>query len=507
MKRQQLLFFVSRIQQPSWSFGTGIARSVLATRSLILLMVLLPWMSQTGMSQHRPLDEYVTEGLENNLALQQQAFDLEKSFGALEEARGLFFPEISVEARYSRAGGGRQISFPVGDLLNPVYSTLNDMLVQQGNLPVFPNIDNEEISFIRDREQESKVRIIQPLFKPAILHNYRLQQHLATSQEASLEAYRQLLKRDIKVAYYNYLKSERATDIYNAARDLVDENVRVNQRLVDYEKVTQDAVHRARAEMFAVSQQQSEAEKNRDLARSYFNFLLNRPFEEPIQQTDEQFLVASINRPARVVPAALTITPGNARPAAQKAFQQLALENRYELRQLEAAMLASNAAVKISKSSFLPGIALAVDLGMQGTEYGFGGDRSFYMASVVLSWKLFNGFQNRAKVQQARIENQRLHTRHEELQRQIQLQVQEAYDNLEVARKTYLTATQRLEASSEGYRLVARRYDEGLANQVVFLDARTTLTEAEVNLNMTRYDVLIRMAELEYAAAVDSAQP
>ncbi len=450
--------------------------------------------------QESPLDAYLHEGLTNNLSLQEQQFDVEKSFRAMDEARGLFFPEVSIEARYSRAGGGRQISFPVGDLLNPVYNTLNDMLSQQGELPIFPQLDNQDIGFLRDREQESKIRLIQPLFRPAILHNYRLQQHLLGSEEAALSAYKQLLMRDIKAAYYNYLKAEKATGILDAARDLVDENLRVNERLVEYDKATQDAVYRARAEMLAVAQQQRESEKNRDLAQSYFNFLLNRPFEETIDQADERLLMAAVETPAaRLIPASATVSA----PSAQAAFTRLALQNRYELKQLEAAISASNAAVKISQSDLLPGVAFALDLGIQGADYGFAGDRSFYMASVVFSWKLFNGFQNKNRVQQARIESQKLTTQHEALQQQIKLQVQEAFDNLEVARESYATAQQRVTASSEGYRLVSRRYDEGMANQVTFLDARTTLTEAEINLNLTRYDVLIRMAELEYAVAVN----
>nr|MBX2818582.1 TolC family protein [Rhodothermaceae bacterium] len=93
-------------------------------------------------------------------------------------------------------------------------------------------------------------------------------------------------------------------------------------------------------------------------------------------------------------------------------------------------------------------------------------------------------------------------TQYEELELQIQLQVQEAYDNLDVALESLKTAEERLKSSREGYRIVARQYDEGMSNQVTFLDARTTLTEAELNLNITRYDVLIRQAELEYVTAI-----
>ena len=472
-----------------------------STTLLFSLLLALGYVS-LAVAQQAPLDEYIQEGLENNLALQQQSLDLQKSLQAMDEARGMFMPEVSLQARYSRAGGGRQISFPVGDLLNPVYGTLNEMLLTQGEPARFPQLENVEIAFLRDREQETKVRIIQPIFQPAILHNYRLQQHLISSQEAAMQAYEQVLIRDIKVAYYNYLKASRAVEIYDAARDLVDENLRVNQSLLQYDKVTQDAVFRANAEALAVAQLQNEAGRDRDLARSYFNFLLNRTFDTSIEAVDEERLLVSMEPAARLIPASAEYAED---PYA--ALNELAVGNRHELKQLESAIAATQSAVAVSKSAFLPGVSFALDLGMQGTSYGLAGDRSFYMASVVLDWKLFRGFQNRSRLQQAQIEVQKLRTRHEELERQIQLQVQEAYDNVDVALESLETAEERLRSSREGYRLVNRKYEEGMTNQVSFLDARSTLTEAEHNLNITRYDLLIRMAELEYAAAVYRAKP
>ena len=83
----------------------------------------------------------------------------------------------------------------MGDLLNPVYSSLND-LIGQG---AFPTIDNQEIAFLREREQESRLRFTQPLFQPRIIHNYRLNKHLVEAQEATIDAYRLQLVKEIKV--------------------------------------------------------------------------------------------------------------------------------------------------------------------------------------------------------------------------------------------------------------------------------------------------------------------
>ena len=444
------------------------------------------------------VDTYVEEGLQNNLALRQRSISLEHSLQAMQEARGMFFPEVRMHARYSRAGGGREIVFPVGDLLNPVYSTLNDMLAAQGQPPGFPTIQNEEISFLREREQETFVRLLQPVYQPAILHNYRLQQHLTSSREAEVKAYEAVLERDIKVAYYTYLKSERAVGILDAANELVAENLRVNERLFSYQTVTKDAVYRAETEVLAVSQQHREVEKDRDLARSYFNFLLNRSLDEPIDRIDESRLITA-NMASNELIAASVETREDSR---RDALKEWALGNRYELDQLDAAIKASESAIDISKSGFLPGVSFALDLGIQGETYGITNDNSYYMASVVLEWKLFSAGQEKSRLQQARLESQRLKTQYDELQQQIRLQVQEAYDNLDVALESLKTAEERLRSSQEGYRIVSRQYDAGMSNQVTFLDARTTLTEAELNLNITRYDVLIRQAELEYVAAI-----
>ena len=80
------------------------------------------------------IDSYVREGLRSNLALRAGTLEVERSLAALEAARARFFPRFSVEARYIRAEGGRVIDFPAGDLLNPIYTTLNELLARQVEL-------------------------------------------------------------------------------------------------------------------------------------------------------------------------------------------------------------------------------------------------------------------------------------------------------------------------------------------------------------------------------------
>ncbi|MFL6620445.1 MAG: TolC family protein, partial [Povalibacter sp.] len=81
------------------------------------------------------------------------------------------------------------------------------------------------------------------------------------------------------------------------------------------------------------------------------------------------------------------------------------------------------------------------------------------------------------------------------------LEVQQAFDRLQTARDSLVTAAARADAARAAFRIASRKRDEGVINQVEFVDARSTLTRAELNHNLTRFNVLARRAELEYATS------
>ncbi len=95
------------------------------------------------------IDSYVQEGLKSNIALKQKEYSYQKSLEELKEARRMFFPVVSVEAKYSRNEGGRTIDLPYGDLLNPVYNNLNavnellgQINPQYGVSTTYPELEN-----------------------------------------------------------------------------------------------------------------------------------------------------------------------------------------------------------------------------------------------------------------------------------------------------------------------------------------------------------------------------
>ena len=95
-------------------------------------------------------------------------------------------------------------------------------------------------------------------------------------------------------------------------------------------------------------------------------------------------------------------------------------------------------------------------------------------------------------------------TQLDELTQQVQLEVQQSLDRLNTSADSLATADARSEAARAAFRIASRKRDEGAISQVEFIDARESLTRAELNLNVTRFSVLARQAELDYATASGS---
>ena len=448
-----------------------------------ILMILILLLFCPAVSAQNIPDEYIKQSIINNLALQQKYFSLEKTMEALNEAKGMFYPSVNVQARYSRAGGGRIISFPVGDLLNPVYKSLNSLFSFHGITTDFPtNIPNERIPFLREREQETKLRIIQPVFLPALYYNYKLRSSLVDMNQAEFSVFKRQLIADVKTAYFNYLKTIQIIDLLDETRLLLEENLRVSKSLFDIGKATEDVVYRAQAEISSLEQQQAEAKKNNILAQQYFNFLLNRDLDLPIKTIQMDFTALA---PLPDLHAALN----------------QALEKRNEFQLIYHGLKAASYQADLAVTNHLPAVTAVLDYGIQGETYSFGKDDDYWMASLVLEWNLFNGNQSKAQKAQALLEKKQLESQRSELENQIELQVNEAYNLLRTSQAAIIASRKEKEAAESSFKIIETKYKYGTATQIEFIDARTVLTKSAHNYILACYEHLINQVKFEQITA------
>jgi outer membrane protein len=459
------------------------------SRSKRFVTSILGWMLITASVQaQEPIDfdtqlgRYLEAGFTSNLELQSEHLEVEKATAALDQARAAFFPSLNFEARYTRADGGREIEQPLGSLMNPVYGTLNDLLVAQGRAPAFGSIEDQTIPFLREREQDTRLSLRQPLFAPGIPAAVRAQRAFLGAADYRRMAIARALRRDVTLGYLNWLKAQSSVQIVAASEALLQENLRVNRSLLDNGKVTEDQVLRANAELLAVVQQRREAANAATQAQSYLNFLLNRDLTTPLISTH----------------------PPAERATTQAALESLwttALARRPEVAAADALTDATAEQVRLARYQRWPTVAFAVDAGTQGEDYGLGDSYNFATASIVFTWRVFNAGSDRAQVSQARAAQRQAELRESLVAQQIRFEVQQAHDRLQTAMDSLATADARAQAARAAFRIAGRKRDEGVINQVEFIDARSAMTGAELNYNLTRFEVHARRAELEHATS------
>jgi outer membrane protein TolC len=417
------------------------------------------------------LDGYVAEAMRANLAIAQQQTQVDRARAAERETRARYLPSLDVSARYSETSGVVNI----GDFINPAYTALNQLIGQSR----FPTNINATLPF----KQESKLELTVPLFNAglnAAAAAAKAQRELVgTGRHAAMRQ----LAADVQNAWLGYAGLDQAVQTLEATLPLLDENLRVSQRLIDAGQATPDALLRARAERSEIVQQLDDTRRQREAARRALNLLRDRDGDAPITLANDSSLL-------RVDSLGLT------------ALTQHALAHREELLQASTGIRLASVQRRAANAGYLPSIGLSASYGIQGNQYRISSRDDVGLVNLVLSWNLFSGGQTHARVEQALALRSESELRRREAERAVRMQVANAYDGVQSARAALTTADDRYAAAQRAFTLVQRRFAEGLASQVEFIGARSSFTSAAINQIITRFTFATRVVELERAAAL-----
>lgn len=429
------------------------------------------------------LDAYIQFGLQNNLVLKQKNISLEKAQLGLKEAKGLFLPSLNFNASYLSGEGGRYFNFPLGDIINPVYQTLNQLT--QSNS--FPQIANAEAYLNPNNFYDAHLRASMPLINTDLYYNQNIQKKQITLQEFEVDIYKRDLVKNIKIAYYNYLSAIAAVDVYKSALILVSKNREVNESLLKNGKGLPASVLRSKSEYEKVNSTLINAENQAINARNYFNFLLNKNLDSTIDidLNLEQQLESS-----------LTLLS-----------QQIDFQNREELKSIKQVEQLYQTQLKMNQSFWTPKLNTFIDLGTQAEDFIFNDKSKYYLFGLQLDIPIFNGFKNKYKIQKTKLELSNTQINTQLISQQLQLSVEMANNTLKSAFADYLSAQKQQQSADSYFKLLENGYREGSFSLIEFLDARNQLTSASINQTITKYKVFQALANQERETANYNLKP
>lgn len=436
------------------------------------------WISISTVRSQSVLEQYIAEGLQNNQQLLQESLEVTSSQLALSESKGLFLPTVNLQSDYTLADGGRTINFPIGDLLNPVYGSLNQLT----GTDQFPTIENVNEQFFPNNFHDTKVRIIQPLFNSDIYYNQKAQQQLLKASEAKRAAYEEELKKEIKVAYYNYWQAVEAIRIYESNQELLEALVDFNKKRYREDQITLDEVYRSQFELAQLQADMSAAQADEATAKAYFNFLLNKAHDATIEEDP-------------------SLTIGTLITENSSVSYEDAMRRRQELNQIRFAQEAQFQAIRLAQGTRLPQVNAVFDMGYQGEDYRFGSEENYWLLNLGFSWSIFKGFRARRQVEQAKVFLDIIESREQQLRRQIALEVTRANSSFTAAKNQYRSQELAQKSAEKSFDIMSSKYRESQALLVQYLDARSVALTSRLQLNLSKYRLLASKAQLDRALA------
>jgi outer membrane protein TolC len=435
-------------------------------------VILMLALSKASMAQ-KPLDKYVEIGIKNSIVLQQKNISLDKAVYSLKEANSLFFPSINLKGDYQSGEGGRQIAIPLGDMLNPVYGTLNQLTMSNS----FPQISNVETNFFPKNFYDVKLRTSMPIINADLFYNRDIQKQQIKISEFEIEIYKKELSKNIKVAYYQYLSAAKAISIYENAIKVAQEAKRINEKLLNNGKTVKAYVLRAESEIQNLQSKITSSKQQEKNAQLYFNFLINASNDQVIDT--------------------LGSTELGEENIKNYLVSDLAISDRAELKAINQSISILSTVNNMNKNYWLPKLNGFIDLGSQASDWKYNDKSRYYFLGLQLDIPLFAGGNQLYKIKKSKLDIDLQKSQLMYMQQQLNLSANVAKNSIKSHYQSYQSAIQQTIAAKAYLDLIDKGYKEGINTFIETLDARNQLTISQIQELISKYDLMASIAVYE----------
>ncbi len=439
----------------------------------VYFFLLLPLMVS---SQETILDGYIDRALQQNPALLASRLVENERLLAVELAAANKRPSVDFKSDYILSAGGRGIDFPVGDLFNPTYATLNQLT---GNEQFPTDLENVNTRFIPSNFHDTRVEVRMPLLEPLIARETALREAQALEVQAATKTLENEVRGQVRDLYFAWLQSLEGQKIIDSSRIVLEELLRINRVLVANEKRTEDAVYRTEAELATLAGRTAGLQQQALLAQAAINRLMARDLGEPLLEMP------------------LTDLPVLREPFTQHSTRARA--QRSELEQLDAGMESLGRLEALQNAGRKPSLGAFLNAGAQGFLNGEFGDHPYVSGGLAFTWNLYDGKKRDLRQQQTRIQRDQLRQQREDALRGIDFQVWEARQRMVNEQAQLATALSREKSAAASARIVEVRYRNQNALLIEYLDARNEITTASLEANLARFRLLQAYASLQTA--------
>jgi len=425
--------------------------------TIVTLAVSAPAMSQQA--QEFDLRLVVKTALERHPSLRGARASVDGAFAQLRQAKSGYMPRLDLTASYTQLH--RDPSFTVAGM---------------GTM-VFGEKDNPQLSWV----------VKMPLYTGGKLEGLVRQADAGLKASSfGFERQRQKVALDAVVAYFNVLKSRGFVKVMEDRLKALQSQRDDIEKMLERGVATRVDLLRAETSVAAAQEELTKARNGEALALAALANAMGLPPETPVR------VVTSASIADEVLPD----LPSDLKSAVEEALNQ-----RPELKVLEAQLVAAKEGIRVARSERRPQVGLMFQYDAERQTVM--PDTGRWLVGVMLTVNLFDGGAVKAAVDKARSDVERLEAAIEELRNGIALEVTNAFLSVESAKERVKVAEKAVETAQEGVRLVRLGYQNGVNTITDFLTAQSELTQAQVALVVALADLRVAEAQLWFALGRD----
>jgi outer membrane protein TolC len=454
----------------------------MSLHKIILIIVFTTISFGSSFGQSTVLQQYIKKALAHDPAIVQQNYLAKKAYLATTEAKTLQLPTVNFNSTYSTAVGGRSINFPVGDLINPIYSTLNFLTPAQ--FPKFPEnaVPNINEQLVPKNFYDVRIKTQMPLINTDIKHNKNIKNSILNLQNTELPILQHNKVKEIKLAYFNYLKTHTAQKIYQSAAGMLFEIERINKMLIANNMASPIVLLRTQNEQAKIQAEHDQNKLNTQNAQYYFNYLLGVDYQSKIT-IDSSFLKAAV-----AIINTETLYP--------------------EIKKLQAGLDLQQAILAQQKSFRKPKIGALLDVGSQGSLANITAKNPFALLGVSIDLPLYTAGRNQLKIQQQEQDILLARNQQAHVLAQLELQAAIAQNNFDASIKALPAKASQVATTNRIYTELNKKHSQGQANIIELLEVHNQLTNNLLQQSIAIIDTWIKHSEWERAlAAYQITQP
>ena len=452
------------------SMASFAKRSIVAGFSLMIVS-LSPAVAQ----KHRQwsLADCIDYALNHNISVKQADNQMRQRELQLSTARNMRLPDLSASA-------GQNFSFGRGLTAENTYSntnTSNTSLSLGTTVPLFTGFQ--------------------------IPNQIRMNQLNLEAATQDLEKARNDISVQVAQAYVQVLYDAEVAQVAHRQIEIDSlQTVRL-QALVDNGKASQAELSQQQATLAQSRLTATQADNQHRMSLLSLSQLLEL-------DTPDGF---DIERPQ--LPRLAAFSPGDSsslaggvgeEPSPDAIFAE-AVGERPEVRSEQLRLAAADRNISIAKAALYPQLNFSGGL---GTNYyrtsgfraeSFGRQLSNNFSQYLglnLSVPIFNRLQTRNNIRAARVERESQQLQLDLARKNLYKEIQQACYSAANARQKLISSQEALASSTEAFRLMQAKYENGKANQTEFNEAKNNLMKAESDLVQARYEHVYQQALLQF---------